>query len=267
MSSELITTKTENNILFVTINRPEKRNALTINMMSLLAEAIRNSDKNPELRAIIVTGEGPTFSSGIDIMTLALAKGRAGKQNPARWLRRLAGELQQGLNDIEATELPIIGALHGSVLGMGLELALSFDFRVAAESCELRMPEVTFGLVADVGGTTRLSRLVGPSRAKDMLMTARPVFAEEALQWGLVNRVVKDDELLDEAIALADQIAQHAPLAVGLFKRIIDVGDGLDRLTQMELERWAQSQLITAEDTAEAMKAFVQRRKPEFKGK
>jgi len=123
------------------------------------------------------------------------------------------------------------------------------------------------GLVADVGGTTRLSRIVGPSRAKDMLLTARSIDATEALQWGLVNRVVPAAELAGAAVKLAEQIAQNAPLAVGLAKLIVDQGDGLDKRTQMALERWAQSQLISTGDVQEAVMAFLGKRPAKFQGR
>ena len=116
---------------------------------------------------------------------------------------------------------------------MGLELTLAFDLRVATDDCRFAIPESRMGLVADVGGTTRLSRVVGPSRAKDMLLTAASIDAAEALQWGLVNRVVPAIDLLPAALKLAQQIAQNAPLAVGMAKLIVDQGDGLDKRTQM----------------------------------
>ena len=128
-------------------------------------------------------------------------------------------------------DLPVIGALHGQVMGLGLELALSFDLRVASADCQLSIPEARVGLVADVGGTTRLARTIGPSRAKDMLLTARSVPADEALSWGLVNRVVPAEELLPAAVALAEDVMRNAPLAVGLAKLIVDQGDGVPKAT------------------------------------
>ncbi len=267
MASALVTTRTAGALRFVTINRPEKRNALTPQMLEDLAEAIRDVDREPAIRAVIVTGEGPIFSAGIDVMSLAESQGAAGELNPARWLRGFAERLQHALDVIEATEVPVIGALQGQVLGMGLELALSFDLRVAADTCLFSMPEARMGLVADVGGTTRLSRVVGPSRAKDMLFTARSLDAAEALQWGLVNRVVPAADLVAAATALAEQIAGNAPLAVGMAKLIVDQGDGLDKRTQMALERWAQSQLISTADVQEAVVAFLEKRTAKFQGR
>lgn len=150
---------------------------------------------------------------------------------------------------------------------MGLELALSCDLRVAAADLILSIPEARLGLVADVGGSTRLARTVGPSRAKDLLLTARSIDAAEAMHWGLVNRVVPPGELMTSAVALAEQIARNAPLAVGMAKRIIDQGDGLDKHSQMALERWAQSQLLSTEDFQEAVRAFLEKRSANFKGR
>ncbi len=267
MSNQWITSRTAGNVRIVTINRPEKRNALTPQMMDDLAAAVRAVDDEPQIRAVVVTAEGPIFSAGIDVMSLAESQGNVGEQNPARWLRRFAERLQHDLDVIEATEVPVIGALQGQVVGMGLELVLSFDLRVASEECKFSIPESRMGLVADVGGTTRLSRVVGPSRAKDMLLTARSIDAQEALQWGLVNRVVPTAQLTDAAVKLAEQIAQNAPLAVGLAKLIVDQGDGLDKRTQMAFERWAQSQLITSADVQEAVMAFLSKRPAKFEGR
>jgi enoyl-CoA hydratase/carnithine racemase len=267
MSHPAIKSRVEDRILFVTIARPEKRNALLPEMIHAISDAVRAADDDPQVRAVIVHGEGPMFSAGIDVNALGGMLGGAEGRNPARLLRRLADRLQDSLNTIEATELPVIGALHGAVMGLGLELALAFDLRVASADCQLSIPESRVGLVADVGGTTRRARTIGPSRAKDMLLTARNVVADEALAFGLVNRVVPADEVLPTAIALANQIMQNAPLAVGLAKLIVDQGDGVPKATQMAIERWAQSQLITTEDVGEAFMSFVEKRPPKFQGK
>ena len=266
MSDSLITSHTEDHLHFVSINRPQKRNALTVEMIDDLATAVRAADDAPQVRAVIVSGVGTMFSAGIDVMSLAGHRADAGERNAARWLRRLADRLQDSLHQIESTEVPVIAALHGHAVGLGMELALACDLRVATEDCKLAIPESRLGLVADVGGTTRLCRTVGPSRAKDMLMTARSLDAAEALSWGLVNRVVSGDQAVAAAVELANEIAQNAPLAVGLAKLIVDQGDGLDKHSQMAIERWAQSQLITTSDVGEAMSAFMEKRPVRFKG-
>ncbi|MBI2434805.1 MAG: enoyl-CoA hydratase/isomerase family protein [Candidatus Hydrogenedentes bacterium] len=267
MTDAFIQTRTEDRIFFITLDRAAKRNAINLEMLEQLSSAMHEVDAHPELRAVIVQAAGPIFSAGVDIMALAALRAEAGTQNASRWLRRLAGRMQQLLDNIEATEVPVIAALHGKVMGLGLELALACDLRVAADDVALSIPEARLGLVADVGGTTRLSRIIGPARAKDMLMTCRDVGAEEALQWGLLNRVAPASQLQEAAVSLAQEIARNAPLAVGLAKRIIDQGDGLDKHSQMALERWAQSQLIATEDVGEAMASFFEKRPPEFKGR
>lgn len=262
-----VATNIHEHILTVTLTRPEKRNALTAQMVEEVSQAIASADRHPQVRAVIVNAEGPIFSAGIDIMSLAASRAEVGDGDPGRWLRRLAGNLQTALARIEATEVPVIGALHGQVIGLGLELALAFDLRVASDDLLLSIPEARMGLVADVGGTTRLCRLVGPSRAKDMLMTCRAVGADEALRWGLVDRAVPAADVLQTARELAQQIAANAPLAVGMAKLIVDQGDGLDRHSQQAFERWAQGQLITTHDVGEAMAAFFEKRPPKFTGK
>jgi len=267
MSDSLILSRVEGQLLHVVINRSQKRNALTPEMLEELSAAVRGADAHPEVRAVIVSGEGPIFSAGIDLAALAETPQAVVALNPGRWARRFAERLQHALHVIEATEVPVIGALHGQVLGMGLELALSFDLRVAAADVAMSIPEARLGLVADVGGTTRLARTVGPSRAKDLLLTARSIDAAECLQWGLVNRVVPPAELMSSTVALAQQIARNAPLAIGMAKLIVDQGDGLDKHSQMVLERWAQSQLLSSEDFQEAVRAFLEKRPANFKGR
>ena len=227
---------------------------------------MREADGKPDVRAIIVEGNGPIFCAGIDVMSLMQAKMSNPDGNAARWLRVFAERLQHAMHRIEQVEVPVIGAIQGKCLGMGLEMALAFDFRVIGENTVMALPETKLGLIADVGGTTRLTKLIGPSRTKDMLMTAREVHSAEALSWGLANRVVPDAQIGDAALGLANDIMKNAPLAVGLAKIVIDQGDGVDRHTQMAIERLAQSYLITTEDIGEAMGAFMEKRAPEWKG-
>jgi len=266
MPTPTLQSRVEGSIFHVALNRPEKRNALTFEMVLELGELISQIDEQPDVRAVILSAAGPVFSSGIDVPALAATRQKAGQQNVGRWLRRLADRLQYALHLIEATELPIIAAIQGQAIGMGMELALACDLRVITQDCLLSIPEARMGLVADVGGTTRLTKLLGPSRTKDLLMTGRTVDAAEALSWGLANRVVDSANLMDEAVALANSIAQNAPIAVGMAKRIVDHGDGLSSHDQMAIERWAQSQLIDSHDVAEAAKAFMEKRPPQFRG-
>lgn len=261
--SALVTTRRDDSLLYVGINRPEKRNALHRELLLELVEAIAAAEKERDVRAVIVYGEGPVFSAGVDFGMLA---GDVQGEH-ALPFRTLIGDMQAALSRLEAIEKPVIGALHRYVPGLALELALAFDLRVATADCELGLPEVRVGLVPDVGGTTRLVRTVGYAKAKELVMTGRMIRADEALAIGLVNQVVPPGEHLAAAAALAREIAANAPLAVGLAKRIIDLGSALDKQSFLQVELLAQSVLLRTEDAREGARALAERRPPRFTGR
>jgi enoyl-CoA hydratase/carnithine racemase len=269
MAENVIKVKVEGEIGYIALNRPDKRNAINQAMLRAIPEALDELDV-PQVRAIIVYGEGQAFSAGIDFSSLTndtgSQSGEGGKPDLPRF-RRFVAESQASLNRLENIEKPVIGALHGFVGGLGLELALACDARIAAVGARLGMPEVRIGLVPDVGGTTRLTRTVGYARSKELIMTARMIDATEAERIGLVNRTVADGTHLGAAEDLAREMARNAPLAVGMAKRIIDRGYGLDKMTFQELEVLAQSSLLTTEDFHEGASALAQRRDPKFKGR
>ncbi len=248
--------------LLVTLNRPDKLNAISVEMMDELGAGLDQAT-DPAVRAVIVQGEGRCFSAGIDLNSL-LAQGLTGMDG-ARF-RRLVARLQVVFNQMEALEKPVIALLHGYCFGMGLELALAADFRIAAEDAVLAIQEVELGIIPDVGGTTRLVRTVGMPRAKEMIMLARRVDARRAYDIGLVHEVVPAGELEQRAAAWVAGLEGCAPLAVGLAKKLIDRGAHLDKLTFMELEALAQSSLIGTADVAEGVQARLERRPPAFRG-
>jgi enoyl-CoA hydratase/carnithine racemase len=269
MTEELIKVRVEGEIAYMALNRPDKRNAISNPMLRALPEALAGADQ-PGVRAIILYGEGPVFSAGIDFSSFG-GEGSGGNSSAGRAdlsrFRNFIAESQAALNRFEAIEKPVIAALHGYAGGLGLELALACDARIAAAGTRLGMPEVRIGLIPDVGGTTRLTRTVGYARAKELIMTARMIDAQEAAQIGLVNRVVESGQHIPAAEELAREMARNAPLAVGLAKRIIDRGHGLDKMSFMELEALGQSALLLTEDFAEGALALAQRRDPKFKGR
>ena len=269
MAEEILKIRIEGELAYIGLNRPEKRNAINQAMLRAIPQALDEVDR-PEVRAIIFYGEGQAFSAGIDFTSLTNdtgAQGASGGGPDIQRFRRFVHESQASLNRLESIEKPVIGALHGFVGGLGLELALACDVRIAAAGSRLGMPEVRVGLVPDVGGTTRLTRTVGYARAKELIMTARMITAEDAERIGLVNRVVADGAQIAAAEELAREMARNAPLAVGLAKRIIDQGYGLDKMTFQELEVLAQSSLLMTEDFREGASALAQRREPRFKGR
>src|SRR5439155_1110006 len=240
----LVTSRREGPLLYVALNRPEKRNAIHRELLLALVDAIAAAEREPDARAVVVYGEGPLFSAGVDfgMLTGDIAGERALP------FRTLIGDMQAALSRLEALEKPVVGALHRYVPGLALELALAFDLRVATADAELGLPEVRVGLVPDVGGTTRLVRTVGYAKAKELVMTGRMIGAAEALAIGLVNQVVPPGEHVAAAARLAEGIAANAPLAVGLAKRLIDLGSNVDKHTFLALELLAQSVLLRSED-------------------
>jgi enoyl-CoA hydratase/carnithine racemase len=262
--SDLVTTRQREAIFEITFNRPEKRNA--INMETLLAfdAAVTVAGRVPDARAVIIRGEGDSFSSGIDMSAL-LELGQTYGPNWQQRMRTITNEFQSVLTRLERLELPTIVLLHGHCLGLALELALACDIRIAAEGTALGLPETRLGIIPDVGGTTRLTRIAGVARAKELIFTGRRFDAAVAESWGIVNYVVPAGLIMSKAEGLVAEIAQAAPLAVGMAKRVIDGLADLDR--GLMLEGWAQSQLIGTEDFVEGAQSYVMRRPPKFKGK
>jgi enoyl-CoA hydratase/carnithine racemase len=262
-ASPLVTSRTEGAVALVAFNRPEKRNAISRDVLRALTDAIVEIERDRAIRAIVLHGEGRVFSAGVDFTMLAADVG-GGERVP---FRAQVGEMQALVTRLEAVEKPVIAAMHRYVPGLALELALACDFRIATADCELGLPEVKVGLVPDVGGTTRLVRTVGYAKAKELILTGRMIPAAEALRIGLVTSVVPVGEHLDAARRLADEIGQNAPLAVGLAKKLIDLGEHVDKHTFQAMELLAQSILVPTEDAREGARALAERRPPRFTGR
>jgi enoyl-CoA hydratase/carnithine racemase len=262
--SDLVLTERHDDLFEIIFNRPEKRNAINMEMLRGLETAVQTANRTPDLRAVLIRGEGPAFSAGIDVSALL---GLAQTYGP-HWrqrMRTITDEFQGIFTALERLELPTIALLHGYCLGLALELALACDLRLAAAGTRLGLPETRLGIIPDVGGSTRLTRLIGPGRAKELIFTGRQIEAVQAIEWGILNDVVPPEQLRPQAEALVDEIRQAAPLAVGMAKRVIDGLYDSDR--GLQLEGWAQSQLIASEDFREGAQAFMQKRPPQWKGK
>ena len=269
MSDDYLVGEKKGGIYTITLNRPDKRNAINKEILMGICEAAEGQVTDPEIRAIIIKGEGKVFSAGVDFNSLGaelgpfLGEGGAGGAS----LRALIHQYQQYLNRLEAVEIPIVCAMHGRVLGLGVELALACDIRLMSADCIWAMPEAKMGLIADLGGTTRLSRLLGPARAMEVLMTANEYTARQALDWGLISYLYPPEDLLTAAEKMALDIAAGAPLAVGAFKKIVKRGDGLDLMTQLDMEVNLQSILLRTEDFQEGIQALIEKRPAEWKRK
>lgn len=257
VSAEEVLVETHGPVAVVTLNRPQVLNALSYGVMERLVAALERLDRDPAVRAVVLTGAGRAFAAGADIKELegATIMEMATSGQMPRWdrLRRIAK--------------PVIAAVNGFALGGGCELAMACDILVAAESAVFGQPEIDIGVMPGAGGTQRLTRAVGKALAMDMVLTGRRLTAREALAHGLVSRVVPDEACLDEALAVARAIAAKAPLAVALAK------EGVSRALDMSLEAGLDYErklfylLFGTEDQKEGMRAFREKRKPEFRGR
>lgn len=260
----LIEIRQRDSLIEITITRPDKRNAINWPMMEDLSAAIDSVERTKGARVVLLRGEGTGFSAGIDLMGFGDLIERFG-ENWRENLFPLTAAYQAIVNKFERCSLPIIALLHGYCLGLGFELALACDFRIAAEGTKIGLPETRLGIIPDVGGTTRLTRLIGPARAKELIMTGRNIDLNDAERWGLVNYVVPVKELMSKAENLASEISQSAPLAVSYTKRVIDGLSDLER--GLSLEAWAQSVLMHSEDFANGAQAMLTKQPVEWKGK
>jgi enoyl-CoA hydratase/carnithine racemase len=261
--SDLVLSHQNDDLFEITLNRPQKRNAINLEMLEALDSAISAAERCQGVRALLIRGAGPAFSAGIDVTVFMLLAQRYGDhwQNQ---MRRITDDFQHVFTRLERLEIPTIAVLHGYCLGLAFELALACDMRLAASGTQIGLPETRLGIIPDVGGTTRLTRLVGPGRAKELIMTGKQIDAAHAERWGIVNDVAAPDALPGRVQQLVDELRQAAPLAVGMAKRVIDGLSDIDR--GLQLEGWAQSHLMKSEDFQEAAQAFLLKRAPNFKG-
>ncbi len=242
-----------------TIQGEARRNSLTVALVSALGAGLARAAADRALRCIVVTGAGDkAFCAGADL------KERA--RMSAEEVHAFHAGLRGALRAVEGAPQPVIAALNGAALGGGLELALACDLRVASDAAVVGLPEVSLGIIPGAGGTQRLARLVGVARAKDLVLTARRVGAAEALAMGLVSRVAPAARLLDEALALAEQVARNAPVSLRQAKRAIDGGFHLPLEEALDLEHRMYEDCLETKDRVEALRAFAEKRAPVFTG-
>lgn len=246
-------------VAVVTFSRPEAANALSTQMARDLLDVWTKLRAEESLRAVILAGEGKHFCAGADL------KERNGMTDAA-WAeqhRLFEAMIRAQL----ACPVPVIAAVHGAAMGGGCEMTLACDFAYAAEGARFGLPEAGLGILPGLGGTQLLTRAVGPRRAIELLTTARPFSAAEALEWGLVNGVTAPDALLETVTGIAAQIATRAPLSVRGAKRVVHEGQDLDLARAMDLELTVYNHLFTTEDRREGVASFNEKRTPAFKGR
>jgi len=255
----LVVERDEEGIAVLRLNRPEARNALNLELIAELGRAADMLARDDTVRAVIVTGGEEVFAAGGDI------KEMAGKYAPDM-LNAYGADLS-GFEKIERIPKPVIAAVSGYALGGGCELALVCDMIVASETAVFGMPEITLGIIPGAGGTQRLPRLVGPHRAKEMIFTGSFFDVHACREMGLVNRVVPVERLMDEAKELARRCIRNGAVALACAKACVNEGMNTDLYTGLAYERKCFSLLFSTEDQKEGMQAFIEKRKPAFKGR
>jgi enoyl-CoA hydratase len=248
----------QDRIATLTVNRPDKLNALNAALIGELREAIDEMQSRDDVGGIILTGGGRAFVAGADISELANVTALEGK--------RLARRGQEIFRRFETSPKPTVAAVNGFALGGGCELAMACQIRIASEAAKFGQPEVKLGLIPGYGGTQRLPRLVGRGRALQLLLTGEMIDAQEAYRIGLVNRVVAADQLLPAATAMIQQMLMNAPLGVAACIDAVDRGVDMPLDDALMLEATQFGVLITTTDTAEGTRAFLEKRPPRFAG-
>ena len=244
-------------VLCLTLNRPNARNALNTALMAALADELARADADPDIRAVVLTGGTTVFAAGADIKEMAGHDAVSILSDPRTRLWKA----------IRETATPVIGAVNGFCLGGGCELAMSCDILIAGDGARFGQPEINLGIIPGAGGTQRLPRTIGRSRAMQMVLTGEVLSAREARDFGLVSEVVPPEITIRRAVEIATAIAAKPPLAVRAAKQAVRAAEELPLAEGLRLERALFCQLFATEDRKEGLAAFAEKRKPAYKGR
>lgn len=257
MAYETIILEIRGAVALIQLNRPQALNALNAKVLEELGQALSELDNNDDIGAIVLTGSEKAFAAGADIKEM----------QPLSYVDVYMTDLFAGWQRIEQIRKPIIAAVAGYALGGGCELAMICDFIIAAKNAKFGQPEITLGVMPGMGGSQRLTRFVGKSKAMDMCLTGRMMDAEEAERSGLVSRIVETDQLLDEAMKAAEKIASFSRPSVLMNKEAVNRVYETSLAEGLRFERRLFHSLFALEDQKEGMAAFIEKRKPEFKNR
>jgi enoyl-CoA hydratase/carnithine racemase len=236
----IVVTEDRGQVRHIVLNRPEKRNAMNQELLRALGQALREAAAEPDVHCVVLRGEGPVFSAGVDLGELMASTGQPGMLRPFRQV------FLDCANLCEEMAKPVVCQIHRTCVGGALEVALGCDLRVASSDAQLGLPEVKFGIIPDVGGSTRLPAVVGLGRAKELIMTARTIGAQEAERIGLVNRVVEPEDLEQATNALVDELLANSHVAVGRAKRVLDASARPALAQTLEMEVAVQEYCVAA---------------------
>jgi enoyl-CoA hydratase len=256
MAYEYLILEKKDRIGFVKINRPDVYNAVNVEAILEMENAMHDLIEDDEILVVIITGEGKSFVSGSDISRLV--------EMDSLKARQYSQIGQRVLDFIDNMEKPVIAAVNGFALGSGCELAMACDIRIASEKAKFGQPEVKLGLIPGHAGTQRLARLVGTAKAKELIYTGEMIDAQEAWRIGLVNKVVPPEALMDEAVNVAKKIMEVSPTAVRVAKTVINRGIDANLATANSYEKEAFSLLFSTKEAKEGMTAFLEKRKPNW---
>jgi len=244
-------------IAIITVNRPKSLNALNTEVLNEMFQAFESIEANEDIRVLILTGSGEkAFVAGADITELAELNTLQAKYFVANGHKTMA--------KLQELPIPVIAAVNGFALGGGLELALSCDFIYVSENAKFGLPEITLGLIPGFGGTQRLSRIIGKNMAKEMIFTGKMISADDALQMGIVNKVIAGDQLMDAVLKTAGSIASKGKVSLNMAKQTINQGDDVDLATGCKIEIDSFALCVASDDAKEGTHAFLEKRKPEF---
>ena len=257
--ADSILTRRHENILEITLNRPEAYNALNLDLMTGLAQALSLAASDNAIRAVVITGQGKAFCAGGDLKWISQQD-----EDPGKVLYRLAPQFHVSITEIRRMQKPVVAAINGIAAGGGFSLALACDFRVMGQSATLRQAYTSSGLCIDGGGSFALPRLVGLARAMEIMAFDRPISSTQALDWGLVTKVVPDQEVLSEALPMLETLAKTSLHSFAWSKKLMMDSFNTTLETQLERERQGISNCAAHPDGQEGIKAFVEKRKPAF---
>jgi enoyl-CoA hydratase/carnithine racemase len=254
---ELVESSRDGHVALLRLNRPEARNALSPEVMELLAAELERLDPDPAVRCIVIAGSDQVFAAGADIKALSERSFAEALRHPsASFWRRVA-----------AIKTPLVAAVSGFALGGGCELALACDMIVASDTARFGQPEITLGIIPGGGGTQRLARVLGKQLAMEYVLTGRQFDADMALEMGLVNKVAKKNRWLEEAMELARTVAERPPIAIRLGKQAVLSAEETALSAGLENERRLYEIAMATEDRVEGLRAFLEKREPEFEGR